>query len=190
MSCSGIRGSRKALDSLYEDLLLSGKQRRQVLCPHCQKASKNHSKGGIEAENYEWSAQIAFARWSLSSSSRAWIESVLFVFGRSLSECFGICHKPRRSACGRQPPEKGSAHRMQESWSAANRLARSSTHAWHAVAFTRDVAESCTGSTWAFAHGDNVGRLYARQCECAKGCCELAWRSIVPNCSQVGERWE
>jgi hypothetical protein len=33
-----------------------------VLCPHCQRASKNHAKGDSEAENYEWNAQIAFAR--------------------------------------------------------------------------------------------------------------------------------
>src|SRR5258705_3848586 len=63
MSCSELRGSRKVLYSLYEDLLPSGKQRRQVLCLHCPKASKNHSKGDIEEENCEWNAQIAFARW-------------------------------------------------------------------------------------------------------------------------------
>ena len=70
---------------------------------------------------------------------------------------------------------------MQESWSAANRLAHSSTHARHAVAFTRDAAEGCTGSTWAFAHGDNFGRLYARQRECAKGAVNLLEGELFPN---------
>jgi hypothetical protein len=34
-----------------------------------------------------------------------------------------------------------------------------SAQARHAVAFTRDAAEGCAGSTWAFAHGDNFGRV-------------------------------
>ena len=68
----------------------------------------------------------------------------------------------RRPACGGQSQKEVTPHRMQESWSTANRLARASSHAWHAVAFTRDAVESCTGSAWAFAHGDNLGGLHAR----------------------------
>jgi Phage integrase family len=38
--------------------------------------------------------------------STEYIRSVLFAFGRAFSECFGICHRPRRSSCGGQPQEK------------------------------------------------------------------------------------
>src|SRR6266446_3881112 len=81
-------------------------------------------------------------------------------------------------------------NRVQESWSAANRLAYAPSHARHVVAFARNSFESCTGSAWAFAYGDNFGDLHTRQRECAKRRCEPARRAIVPKCSQVGELWK
>ena len=82
--------------------------------------------------------------------------------------------------------KKNTTNRVQESWSATNRLAYPPSHARHTVAFARNSFEGCTGSAWAFTHGDNSGHLYTRQRECAKRRCELARRAIVPNCSQIG----
>src|SRR5882762_11139255 len=90
------------------------------------------------------------------------------------------------SARGGQSQKKGITNRVQESWSATNRLAYSPSHARHVVAFARNSFESCTGAAWAFTYGDNSGDLYTRQWECAKRRCEPARRAIVPKCSQVG----
>src|SRR6266481_6814910 len=91
------------------------------------------------------------------------------------------------SARGGQSQKKGTTNRVQESWSATNRLAYSPSHARHIVAFARNSVESCTDSAWTFTYGDNFGDLYTRQRECTKRRCEHARRAIVPKCSQVGE---
>ena len=82
--------------------------------------------------------------------------------------------------------KKGTPNRVQESWSAANRLAYPKSHARHIVAFAGNSFESCTGSAWAFTYGDNFGGLHARQWKCTTRRREPARRAIVPKCAQVG----
>src|SRR5258708_6104643 len=95
----------------------------------------------------------------------------------------------RSTFCG-QSQKEVATYRMQEGWSATNRLARASSHARYPVALPRNPIESCTGAARALAHGDDPGCLHACQCKCAEGCCELARRPIVPKCSQVRWKWK
>jgi len=50
---------------------------------------------------------------------------------------------------------------MQESWSAPDRLAHASSHAWDAVTFAGYAVEGRTSTAWTFAHGDDSGGLHA-----------------------------
>jgi hypothetical protein len=70
---------------------------------------------------------------------------------------------------------------MQESCPAANRLAHASAHARLIVTFAGDAAEGCTGSTWAFAHGDNFGRVYAASVTAQRDAVNLLEGQLFPN---------